>query len=417
MEPYDVSELKLRKPGEVLREIPDSYYSKRFIPLCENLFLALRLSDSWGDYIGEGDRDMETFEESMVRGIQTRMNESFEISKAVEEGKIPKERQKQSVCYWGYPPLLPIRMDMQSLSTTMIYGPSVDISFVCLSDTDREVFFIFDLHVEESVPQTEDGLWFLLKSENPEIFNRRHMKLGIRLADLGKKIKSNIEVARRIREILIDIRNERTPQWSNSAYYVAFYFMAGVSNSTLEFSSYNSLGIIWDGCNATERYGLENAIYNYEPLPPILQMMFALERPLWLDRLTNALLGGQLYLNHVERQTLESIKKRDYSVYDIYMRYFSWKLHQGIVLPSQTVQAKTPVYNMETGEWDRTSFEYPEGPRIHYEDLGLTFDDMLNGVLLDLTHKSKVEKVTADNIISIGHGLETNYRRPLKTEK
>ncbi len=417
MEPYDVSELKLRKPGEVLREIPDSYYSKRFIPLCENLFLALRLSDSWGDYIGEGDRDMDTFEASMVKGIETRMNESFEISKAVEEGKISKERQKQSVCYWGYPPLLPIRMDMQSLSTTMIYGPSVDISFVCLSDTDREVFFIFNLHVEESVPQTEEGLWFLLKSENPEIFNRRHMKLGIRLADLGKKIKDNIEVARRIREILIDIRNERTPQWSKSAYYVAFYFMAGVSNSTLEFSSYNSLGIIWDGCNGRERYGLDNPIYQYEPLPPILQMMFALERPLWLDRLTNALMGGLLYLNHVERQTLEAIKKRDYGVYDIYMRYFSWKLHQGIPLPSQTVQAKTPIYTKETGQWEKIGFEYPEGPRIHHEDLGLSFDQMLDGVLLDLTHKSKVETVTRENIISLGHGLKTEYLRPEKPSK
>ena len=413
LEPYDISELKLRKPGDVLREIPDSYYGKQFIPLCDNLFTALRLADTWEDYVGERS-DREAFEKSMVSGIQTRMNESFEISKVVEEGKISKERQKQTICFWGYPPLLPVRMDMQNLSTKMIYGPSVDISFVGISDDDREIFFIFNLHVEESVPQPEEGLWFLLKSENPEIFNRRHMKLGIRLADLGKKIKDNIEVARRVREILIDIRNERTPQWSHSAYYVAFYFMVGVANSSLEFSSYNSLGIIWDGCNADERYGMESCIYNYEPLPPILNMMFKLERPLWLDRLTTALTGGLLYLNHFERETLESMKKRSYGIYDTYIRYFSWRLNQGIVLPSQSVQAVPPKYNKETGQWERMGFEYPKGPRIHHEDLELGFADMMNGVLLDINHKSKVEKVTRDDVISIGHGLQTQYLRPEK---
>jgi hypothetical protein len=31
---------------------------------------------------------------------------------------------------------------------------------------------------------------------------------------------------------------------------------------------------------------------------------------------------------------------------------------------------------------------------------------------LDITHKSKLEKITKENIISIGHGLQTKYLRP-----
>ena len=416
LEPYDVSELKLRKPGEVLREIPDSYYSKEYIPLCDNFFTALRLSDSWAEYAQGSRDDWMTFDDSFAKSIRTRMRESFEISKQVEEWKISKERQKQTVCFWGYPPLLPVRMDMQALSTKMIYGPSVDISFALLSDEDREVVFIFNLHVEDSIPQSEEdgGLWFLIPSEEPELFNRRHMKLGIRLADLGKKIKDNIECARRIREILIDIRNERTPQWSNSAYYIAIYFMLGVANTTLEFSSHNSLGVIWDGVNAKERYGRDNCLYTYEPLPPNLNMMFNLERPMWLDRLTNALMGGQLYLNHIEKENLEEFKRREYGVYDIFMRFYSYKLKQGIVLPSQSLQAIPPVYDPKTEQWTKYGFDYPEGPRIHYEDLGLTFDEVISGGLLDITHKSEPEKVTRDNVVSIGHGLETKYLRPEK---
>ncbi|MHA1275971.1 MAG: hypothetical protein ACTSQI_04605 [Candidatus Helarchaeota archaeon] len=410
---YDISELKLRPPKDVLDEIPDTYYSKQFIPLCDNLFTALRLADSWADYQGE---EREGWEQSFVDTVRNRIQESIEISKVVEENRLPKERQKQTVCFWGYPPLLPIRMDMQSLSTKMIYGPSVDISFALLSDLDRDLSIIFNLHVEESIPDY-DGLWFLLKSEDPEIFNRRHMKIGYRLADLGKKIKDNVEVARRVREILIDIRNEHTPQYADSAYYIAVYFMTGASNTSMELSSYNSLGIIWDGVNAAERHGLENCIYTYEPLPPILQMMFKLERPLWIDRLCKALLNNQLYLNHIENETLEQLKKRDYNIFDTYMRIYSWQLAKGIVFPQQSLQVKQPVYNKETKTWSQYGFEYPPGPRIHYEDLGLTPEEVLSGVLLDISHQDNAEKVSEENIISIGHGLHTKYLRPLNEDE
>ncbi|NVM53019.1 MAG: hypothetical protein HWN66_04900 [Candidatus Helarchaeota archaeon] len=412
MEIYEMSELKLRKPGEVLREIPDHYYSKRFIPLCDNLFTALRLSDNWGQFAGRRS-DIMSFDDNFSKNVRNRLDDAFNTSKEENIVGISKERQKQTVSFWGYPPTLPIRMDMQTLSTTMIYGPSVDISFASLSDDDRDLLFIFNLHVEESIPQ-EEGLWFLVRSENPDIFNRRHMKLGIRLADLGKKIKDNIEVARRIRDILIDIRNERTPQWSHSAYYIAVFFMAGVANTTMELSNWNSLGEIWDGVNAAERYGLGNCIYNYQPLPPILNMMFQLERPMWIERLANALTGGQLYINHFEKSNLKEMKKQSYDIYDIYMRFYSWQLHQGIVLPSQTLKAIPPVYDNTKNEWIKYGFDFPKGPRIHYEDLGLTYEEMLDGVLLDITNKSKVEKVTRENIISIGHGLETKYLRPEK---
>jgi hypothetical protein len=188
--------------------------------------------------------------------------------------------------------------------------------------------------------------------------------------------------------------------------------MIGALNNSLEFSSFNSLGITWDGVNAQDRYGLPNCIYSYEPLPPILQMMFGLERPMWIDRLAKTTLNDQLYLSHVEKASIESLKKRSYAFYDGQMRYYTHRLHEGIVLPKQSLKAKPPVYNKETKQWDRYGFEFPEGPRLHYEELGLTVEELLSGVLLDITTRSKVEKVTRDNVISIGHGLQTKYLRP-----
>ena len=98
LDPYDISELKLRKPGDVLREIPDSYYGKPFIPMCDNLLTALRLADSWKDYKGPMS-DRQGLEEAFANTIENRMQESFEISKVVEQGKISKERQKQTMCF------------------------------------------------------------------------------------------------------------------------------------------------------------------------------------------------------------------------------------------------------------------------------------------------------------------------------
>jgi hypothetical protein len=403
MEGYELKDLRLREKGEVLNEIPDSYYSKKFIPLSENTFTALRLAENWKAY----ESNYEGFEEQVAKSIKVRLDESIQTAKAVQEGKI--KRLKETVCFWGYPPVLPIRMDMQNLSTKMIYGPSTDISFACLSDMDRDLSFILNLHVEESVPE---DYWMLLKSEDPEIFDRRHMKLGMKLRDVGKKIKDNVEAARRIREVLIDIRNEKTPQWANSTYYVCIFFMVGASNMAMELSNWRALGEIWDGVNAATRYGLSDCIFNYEPLPPILQMMFALDRPYWTERLTKALMSNQLYMNYIEKEILESVKSINYELFDYFMRFYSYQLETGIPLPSQSMQAQPPVFNKETGEWEKIGFELPEGPRVNYRELGLTFEEAISGVLFDITHKSKIEAVTRDNIISLGHGLQTQYLRP-----
>lgn len=403
MQGYDLNELKLRNAGDVLKEIPDNYYAKKFIPLSKNTFTALRLIDDWKAY----ENQYQGFEDMVAQNVKVRLNESIETAKAVTEGKI--KRLKETVCFWGYPPVLPIRMDMQNLSTKMIYGPSTDISFACLSDMDRDLVFILNLHVEESTPE---DYWILLKSEEPEIFERRHMKLGIRLRDIGKKIKNNVEAAHRIREILIDIRNEKTPQWANSTYHVCIFFMVAASNMAMELSNWNALGEIWDGVNAASRYGLPDCIFNYEPLPPILNMMFQLERPYWSERLITALTSGHLYMNYIEKEILDNVKARDYELYDYFLRYFSYQLETGIPLPIQSMHVKTPIYNQETGNWDNMAFEFPEGPRIYYKDLGLSFEEAINGVLFDITHKTKVDQVTRDNIISLGHGLKTKYLRP-----
>ncbi|NVM28002.1 MAG: hypothetical protein HWN65_04085 [Candidatus Helarchaeota archaeon] len=403
IEGYDLKELNLRRKGEVLAEIPDSFYAKKYLPLCDNVFTAIRLQENWKVY----QKRYEDVEEMIAKNLKIEFDEMMEATKAARDGKI--KRLKETIVRWGYPPTLPIRTDMADMSTKMIYGSSTDISFACISDMDRDLIFIFNLHVEESVPE---GYFFVLKGEDPEIFERRHMKLGIRLCDLGKKIKSNLEVARRMREILIDIRNERTPEWANSTYHIAIYFTASGSNLSMEFSNWNALGDIWDGVNAMQ-YGLPDCMFNYEPLPPILEIMFGLNRQLFTERLVKTLTEHKMYWNYMNIDNLKEYKVKDYETYDYFIRFYSHQLENGIPLPVHSLNSITPIYNKKTGKWETMGITFPEGPRIHYNrDLGLTFEEALNGVLFDITHESKIDKVTRDNIISLGYGLGTTYLRP-----
>ncbi|HUY00877.1 MAG TPA: hypothetical protein VMV49_15050, partial [Candidatus Deferrimicrobium sp.] len=54
-------------------------------------------------------------------------------------------------------------------------------------------------------------------------------------------------------------------------------------------------------------------------------------------------------------------------------------------------------------------YEYPKikGPRIHYWDLGIKEQDVLNGFLTNITFATNYEKFDESNLISLGHGLET----------
>lgn len=261
---------------------------------------------------------------------------------------------------------------------------------------------IFNAHEEDGV--VED-YWFKLPDD--EIFNRRHMKLGYKLREIPKKISGMGEASSQIREILTDLRNELKPEWSNSAYHISLVYITGLG-IVAEVSNWNAAAYLWDGVNAKRIYGMDDQLFGYEPWPPILNMLFALSRSDWTIKITQMLTDNKLFLNYVEKDNLEYMKKHEYEGYSQFLKLMSYKYHQGIVLPSQTVNCQIPQYDKENKKWLQNEFIYPKGP-IHYEDLDLTFEQVLSGVLFNITHNSQIEKVTRNHIISIGHGLKTKY--------
>ncbi len=326
------------------------------------------------------------------------------LDKALDEGKI--KRKEETMVYWGYPPNLTIRADLHSSSSVMIYGPSTDISFLGLNDITREIRLAFTIHMEEGYPS---DFWFIYPDE--EELNRRHMKLGYKLKEIPSKYDDLAIAASKIREIMMDIRNERYPQWASSSYHVTTFFL--MVGGMTKFSNWDSIGQIYDGVNAKNVYELPHYMFGYEPWPPMLNTFFALNRSQWCVSISRMLTGNQLYFQHVDRETMEYAKKHHYEDYYRNILNWSYQLKKlGIPLPAQTKECIPPKFNPQTGEWESIDFNYPEGQHIFYEDLDLSFDEAVSGILFDLTHKSKIEKVTRDNIISIGHGMDTKYLRP-----
>ncbi|MHA1315888.1 MAG: hypothetical protein ACTSRB_18450, partial [Candidatus Helarchaeota archaeon] len=110
-----------------------------------------------------------------------------------------------------------MRSDLQQGSMKLLYGESIDVSYVAVRDDTLEIQLILNGHLEDGIPVD----WFVI-SETEDIMQRRHLKTGIKLKDIFKKSKKKdfISCGTAIRDILLDIRNERSPQWANSAYQI-----------------------------------------------------------------------------------------------------------------------------------------------------------------------------------------------------
>ena len=161
--------------------IPDSIQSKRMFPIGEHMWQLYReygwewftkyfSGGSTGFYPDLGDAVNEKFQTSLV------------AAKKVLDGKIKDPTKTFST--WFFPPLIYVRSDLQTGSTKLIYGDSTDITFIVMSDVTENVELLINGHMEDGIPV---DYWYIKGDD--EIFDRRHMKLGIPLRDITKLTK------------------------------------------------------------------------------------------------------------------------------------------------------------------------------------------------------------------------------------
>jgi hypothetical protein len=382
-------------------EIPDSLPLKRYFPLNRTLWLMFR-HYGW-DHVARGFQIGSDFLGYEV--YKYRLNEAIQTAKDVIEGKIAQP--EKVIAFTLFPPGGFIRSDLQQGSMKLLYGPSCDITYVGVRDDTVQTSFVLNGHLEDGIPVD----WWMIGPEDEDILDRRHVKYGIKLRDIPKKFKGLDNAGWKIRDILLDIRNERAPQWADSTYQVGVGY-GSMMHLAYEMSNYEGFGRIFDMIAAKRVYGMPDVGFTYIPMPQLIQMISFMDRPFFILRSMGLNTEHRFFTAFLEEFVQEWFK-REFPE-DWNMVFVNNWTEKGIPWPSQTIGCELPNYkdNKLFAKSDDFEWKYPPGKFITLEDIGMTFEEALNGIYYDIDHNTEPNSVDIkEKIISTGVGHKTEFRK------
>ena len=381
-------------------EIPDSIPLKRYFPLNRTLWLMFQ-HFGWEHVI----RGFETGSDFLGYEVfKYRLNEAIKTARDVLQGKI--NNPEKIIAFTLFPPGGFIRADLQQGSMKLLYGESVDVSYVGIRDDTMEASFILNGHLEDGIPVD----WWMMGPDD-EMLDRRHHKHGIKLRDIPKKFKGLEEAGGKIRDVLLDIRNERTPQWANSTYQIGIGYGSMV-HLAYEMSNYEGFGRIFDMIAAKRVYNMPDVGFAYVPSPPLIQMITYLPRPSFILR-SNGLNTQHQFLTAFLEDFVQDFFQREFPEDWNLVFIKNWE-EKGIPWPIQTLGCELPNYrddklyeNSEKFEWN-----YPPGKFITLEDIDMSLEEAFQGIFYDIDHTTEPGSVDVkDSIISTGVGSQTAFRK------
>lgn len=386
-------------------EIPDDQPLKRYFPLNRTLWIMFRRF-GW-EHVARGFEAGTDFLGYEV--FKYRLNEAIKTAQDVLKGKM--KNPDKVIAFTLFPPGGFIRADLQQGSMKLLYGESVDVSYVGIRDDTMETSFILNGHLEDGIPVD----WWMIGPEDTDILNRRHHKYGIRLRDIPKKSKGLEDAGWKIRDILLDIRNERTPQWMNSTYQVGVGYGTMV-HLAYEMSNYEGFGKIYDMLAAKRVYGMPDVGFTYIPIPQMVQMISFMKRPFFILR-SNGLNSENKFLTAFLEEFAQDFFKTEFPEdwNTIFVR--TWE-ETGIPWPIQTLGCDLPNYKdnklykriNKTG--DEFEWKYPPGKFITLEDIDMTLEEAFDGIFYEIDHTTEPGSVDVkDSIISTGVGSTTVFRK------
>ncbi|MBD3228405.1 MAG: hypothetical protein GF329_09470 [Candidatus Lokiarchaeota archaeon] len=383
-------------------DIPD-FPTKKYFPMSRNLMITLYQS-GW-EYLKMALTETVLNFKDIVN---VRLDDSINTSKDIMEDKmnIPPELV---FTFSLFVPVLGIRSDLQQGTNVLLFGNSCDVSFASIDDLTGEIKFILNNHLEQGLPTN----WFIV-NHNDELLNRRHLKLGYKIKDIPKKTKKMKKSARYLIDILKDIRNERTPQWKNSDYYTVLLYSGGMCNAGLESSNYEILSYVWEGVNIDKTAGWRQYFLWY-PWPTFLQTIMRMPRKQCVLRMAGLISSHKHYINQMQFPGICG-NPGDWfmdTIPETIDKLWYVKMDEGLPTPAQTLGYKAQDWR-EKKVFDELEFdyEYPKGEKITPEGLGMSKEELLRGVYLDINHETSLsEKIDETKIISKGMGRSTELIR------
>lgn len=398
--------------GEISDDIPTKFH----LPLGTNIWKLFKETGwEWLKYF------FTEFGKSIYDLSTIRLNESIHTAQEVINGNIPEWQANKTLTFAFFPVVLAIRSDLQQGIMKLLFGESADTTFLFIHDfEDSQCLFALNTHLEDGIPVD----WWVINKED-EFFDRRHMKLGIKLRDIPRKSKNLDQAADRIIATLRDARNERTPQWSNSQYNIVVTWASAGLNMVLESSSYEILNFMFDGMVSKSTYKLNDYYFNWWPPPPMVgSYKYAPEsfRKRFMDMMGGLFTEHRLYIHPIEEEARPKIEELVPECIDFIQS--KWE-GDGMLMPYQSYERVVPkiknkkTFKLAVKNPEILETKFPDDPqsRFKLEDLDLTFEEALDGLYLDLTIDSRKSDVSPESIISKKHGRRTVFVMEEYTEE
>ncbi|MHA1263611.1 MAG: hypothetical protein ACTSRS_00095 [Candidatus Helarchaeota archaeon] len=373
-------------------DIPDSIKTKRFVPLARHLWT---LNKQLGHEII---LDMiEACPEYIYPELKERLDATIRTAKAIIDGAI--KSPFKIITYTLFPPVINIRGDLGQGSMKLLFGESVDTTFVVLNDVeDGEIFFILNGHSEDGIPVD----WWVAGPDD-ELLDRRHIKLGYKIRDLPRKTKNLSQAGFKLIDILRDVRNERAPQWATSNYLIGMVWGTGMANVLAERSNWEAIANIWDGVNP-KFYNLPDYWFAFVPWPTLLKTLTLMPRRDFTLRMAGLSTGSQFAIGCIEEIGEQWLKQNFPEIWKV---GFVDQIQRGIPMPRHTINCQLPnTKKKETYEKSLFEWNYPDKQFLKIEEIGVTLNEVVRGIFLDIDHEF-TGRPNPSNIISKGSGLNT----------
>ncbi len=379
-------------------DIDDDMVTKEFLLISRHVFRVFR---EFGlDYMENALPKFRTVQYDVTKA---RWDNMIFTGKQILQGNMSEEQAMKTFLY-TVPHVITVRSDLQVGTNKLLYGDSTDVSFAIVNDYTNELLFVFNGHLESGVPTD----WWIA-GLNDDLMNRRHMKYGVKLKEVPKKANDLMKSAKWLESILKDVRNERTPYYSDSLYTVCMCYASAMFNIFAEMSCYETMGSIFDGLNAKNVYKLKEMHFLYHPVPPLFSSIVHIGRSNFLKTLCGLTTGHYMISNTIEEDAMEWVKTELSEVYPFV--YLSQWTTDGIPTPAISIGTNFPKKKKDLigpdGELAKT---IPQGSRITAEIMDIPIDESNKGYLFDINHESPLDiKLTPDMKISSGMGRDVKF--------
>lgn len=374
-------------------DIPDSE-EKPYLPIMHNIWKLFQ-ELGWNPLL----KIFEDLSYNVYKIGYERMKSTVDTAKLVMEEKIDGTKV---VNYSLSPPFYTIRNDLQAGSMKLLYGESFDSTYVVsntFDDTNRQIGFLMNCHLEDGFPVD-----FWTVSHDDDLLDRRHIKLGIKLRDLPARAKNYDDIGWKAREILLDVRNERTPQWTDSPYFTGACRLTGVLNCLLELSNYELFYHVYNNYNTKRVYRMKDLIFSVTPFPQLLYSGIFMDPAPFILRIIGLTTGLNWVIQGFHERNIQYLKEQFSEMWYIILTR-AWE-RDGIPTPQVSLDWQYPNLKERKDFTKKFTRVSTKNTRITLDDLNIDLEDAYRGVFLDYTFEDPPETLSHDSIISIGMGKE-----------